>query len=348
MQQDIDLHNFFAMCRMPDEDTALALRCKRTEQYLSLSDIDSKSSGFIVAPFNASKEYPVFVFHNINVTEFNPASLSAKDLGNNAKISFLDNREAYGQSFNYVKSLLDRGICSKIVLSRRVSACDCNVDPMSLFAHACKQYPHCFVSLINIPDKGYWLTATPELLYRQKGNVAHTMAMAGTMTWEELTNGKQWSEKNLREQQMVADYITTNLNANNFECKVESQHSAKAGHLAHVCSDISIEDVKSTDSLRLLDILHPTPAVAGIPLNEALESIGNAEGKDARGYYSGFCGFLNHSDYGTRCYVALRLLNITPDKKLTLFAGGGILPESTEEAEWQETELKLLAMKRIL
>lgn len=336
------------MCRMPDEHFAFQIVAHNVEQFASLSDVDSKKSGFIVAPFEASEENPVFLYTNIEIQQFNPGSLLNDEAHTHRTFHFTDNREAYAQSFRSVKEALSRGGCHKVVLARSCGADGSGIDLKCLFARACSEYPHCYVSLFSTPGRGVWLTATPELIYQQTGSDAYTKALAGTMAWEDVENGTLWSLKNQREQQIVSDYITQTLKAHGISYEASAPHNVKAAHLAHICSDIHIRKAQNLSAIDMLRTLHPTPAVAGIPLHSALRTIEQSEGHGFRTYYAGFSGFLNHKVLGTRCFVSLRLLRLAPNQRITLYAGGGILNESTEEAEWRETELKLQTLKKIL
>ena len=49
----------------------------------------------------------------------------------------------------------------------------------------------------------------------------------------------------------------------------------------------------------------------------------------------------------THLYVSLRCMNIEGDT-CHLFAGGGLLKDSTEAQEWAETEAKMETMRRII
>jgi len=49
----------------------------------------------------------------------------------------------------------------------------------------------------------------------------------------------------------------------------------------------------------------------------------------------------------THLYVSLRCMNID-STGCHLYAGGGLMKDSTEEQEWQETEAKLGTMRRVL
>ena len=96
---------------------------------------------------------------------------------------------------------------------------------------------------------------------------------------------------------------------------------------------------------RVLSALHPTPAVCGIPKQAALEFILNNESHE-RKYYSGFCGPLN-MDGATHLYVSLRCMEIM-DNVCRLYAGGGLLIDSEEKREWEETKIKLNTMLNVL
>ena len=95
----------------------------------------------------------------------------------------------------------------------------------------------------------------------------------------------------------------------------------------------------------LLADLHPTPAVCGLPKKEAHHYILDNETCD-RSYYSGFSGPLN-LDGQTAMYVSLRCMRILDDR-YRLYAGGGILPQSEEQQEWNETAAKMQAMLSLI
>ena len=65
-----------------------------------------------------------------------------------------------------------------------------------------------------------------------------------------------------------------------------------------------------------------------------------------RQYYSGYLGPINYPQ-STHLYVSLRCMQIERSRYL-LYAGGGLLRESSEEKEWQETEAKLATMRSLL
>ena len=107
-----------------------------------------------------------------------------------------------------------------------------------------------------------------------------------------------------------------------------------------------------SDSARVLDLvanLHPTPAVAGLPLAPALEWIDENEGMD-RGWYAGPIGWVDARG-GGEFWLALRcaLVRNAPRgaaglSRARLFAGAGLVSGSVPEAELRETRLKLRAL----
>ena len=98
-------------------------------------------------------------------------------------------------------------------------------------------------------------------------------------------------------------------------------------------------------------LLNVMPAVCGIPKEESRDFILRNESLP-RLYYSGFSGILN-PDGETSLFVTLRCMrmedvsdeNAAP-RRFTLYAGGGLLKESSCQTEWDETEAKMNTMRQ--
>jgi len=93
--------------------------------------------------------------------------------------------------------------------------------------------------------------------------------------------------------------------------------------------------------LALVEALHPTPAVGGVPRKEALAVIAAAEGFD-RGWYAGGVGWADARGDGVVA-VALRGALVRREQAV-LYAGAGITAASDPAAEAAETDLKLGAV----
>jgi isochorismate synthase len=102
-----------------------------------------------------------------------------------------------------------------------------------------------------------------------------------------------------------------------------------------------ITGTTSARLLRLAAALHPTPAVGGVPREEALASIRAAEGFD-RGWYAGGVGWADGDGDG-EVTVALRGA-LVQEAAAILYAGAGVVAGSDPSAEAAETDLKLGAV----
>ena len=91
--------------------------------------------------------------------------------------------------------------------------------------------------------------------------------------------------------------------------------------------------------------MHPTPAVAGQPKEDAIRFIKQLEPHD-RDYYTGYLGPFQHQG-DTDLFVNLRCMKITP-AYISLYVGGGITLESDPAEEWNETRLKAQSLLKIM
>jgi isochorismate synthase len=206
------------------------------------------------------------------------------------------------------------------------------------------------IYLAQIPGEGAWMGCTPEILVSGSGNHYRTMALAGTMSVPETMPVKNivWSDKNRKEQEIVADYIRESITPYARIIEEEGPYTSRAGQLVHLKTEFHLAPMPSEmdhsifnsklSILNLIKALHPTPAVCGLPAEEAAAFIRENEGYD-RSYYSGVVGMLDE-EHETNLFVNLRCGHFLGDKT-TLYAGGGILKDSNLGAEWNETNWKM-------
>ena len=112
----------------------------------------------------------------------------------------------------------------------------------------------------------------------------------------------------------------------------------KLKNVQHLKTSISIQLENGKNILDLVNLLHPTPAVAGTPMEKAKNVIREFELHD-RGWYSGPVGWINPAGDGD-FFVALRSAFVK-NEEAHIFVGSGIVSESLPDQEWIETELKL-------
>ena len=252
--------------------------------------------------------------------------------------------ECYNSAFEKFSKALNDGIFKKLVLSRCEKIPFENIDSFGSFLKACAAYPRMMVYLAKTPATGIWLGCTPEILLSGEKSHYRTVALAGTMAADgnDIRN-LVWSEKNKEEQAVVASYIRSRLNVLATVIEEEGPYTSKAGNLVHLKSEFHFSPKPSCSLADIIGSLHPTPAVCGLPKDEALAFILKNEGYD-RSYYSGIVGMLDFSGT-TNLYVNLRCANLSEG---IAYAGGGLLRQSDVRSEWNETEEKLKTIKKIL
>jgi isochorismate synthase len=264
-------------------------------------------------------------------------------IAEDGKISDIeDNKERYREVFESFHRVIPSQF-EKLVLSRSVSA-RYDGRPMDAFLRACDAYPRTMVYLCYTPETGYWIGSTPEILLAGSKSHYCTVALAGTM----LTDG-EWSDKNKMEQSLVADYVRDVITPLSRVVEEAGPYTSRAGNLYHLKTEFHFSPLPSVKVIDFVNRLNPTPAVCGLPKNAAKAFIVENEGYD-RSYYSGVVGMLDvHGE--TNLYVNLRCCNLYAEDdhyRCKLYAGGGILPESTTETEFQETEEKLKTICSVL
>ncbi|RED23575.1 isochorismate synthase [Flavobacterium cutihirudinis] len=237
----------------------------------------------------------------------------------------------------------------KVVLSRSEEVPLSEFDFIETFQHLVQLYPATFCYCFFHPKIGMWMGATPEKLLKANGNVFETMALAGTQKDNNQTE-IVWQQKEKDEQQFVTDFIVKRLREFTASVVVSEPYSLKAGSIWHIKTDIS-GVLKGNSTLEeVVDTLHPTPAVCGLPKKKSKAFILENE-KYERTFYTGFLGELNSSFSGENSssdlFVNLRCMQIQENKAI-LYMGCGITKESIPEKEWEESVNKSMTMKRVL
>ena len=356
----------FAVYRLPYEShVTWVLQTENEPMELSSCTELNGKKGFVVAPFEVRQTQPILLIRpdkmgTVSVEEI--TSLQLPNLVTEPTGIVGGDRMHYAIDFANDHSQLEMGTFRKIVLAR------CSdedtpepLPPLELFRRACMLYPRMFISLVSTTKSGCWLTATPEILLEGNGdrsaegrlqdkNQWRTIALAGTMQLEgEQLKGEgenvSWSTKNIQEQRYVATYIAECLEQFTRDFHEEGPSTVRAANLVHLRSDFTFSLPDHDHIGDLLQALHPTPAVCGLPKRETFQFIIRNEYTPRR-YYSGFMGMLD-PEAQTHLYVSLRCMNIEGNR-YHLYAGGGLLKDSTEEQEWQETDAKLETMKRCI
>ena len=201
------------------------------------------------------------------------------------------------------------------------------------------------------PDHIY-MGASPERLYFRRHNTVLSEAIAGTRPRSESTRKDlMWGaelqncEKDVREHRYVVDYLRDAFQqfCRYYTCddaprllkltKVQHLFTGFEGQLKpDVCDDL------------LLSLLHPTPAVGGLPKQAAIKMVAALEPFD-RGWYTGPVGWVGKDSASFA--VAIRS-GLVVKNNLHLFSGAGIVEGSQPRSEWEEIENKISNFLKVI
>lgn len=190
--------------------------------------------------------------------------------------------------------------------------------------------------------------ATPELLVQKNKNQITTVSLAGTQIYQE---NMIWQEKEKEEQRFVTNYIQDKLKKYCEKIEIGAINTIKAGQLAHLKTIIQATIIEDNKFFEIVKELHPTPAVCGLPKENALSFILKEENYN-RAYYTGFLGewnkdFENNETEKTQLYVNLRCMQIM-NNQARIYVGCGITKDSIPENEYLEIVNKSNTMRAVL
>jgi menaquinone-specific isochorismate synthase len=256
--------------------------------------------------------------------------------------------EDFRQRVSAALAEIATGKLDKIVLARevRVSA-NRPFRQADLFERLRALHPSCTTFALD----GF-IGATPELLIRRNGAQVASRPLAGTTarSGDQDSDHKAaaallGSSKDRREHQSVVEAICAALAPVTEHLDVPAepviQELRNVSHLATpIVGTLTARSVPYPSALELVGLIHPTPAVAGVPVDHALECLTTLEGFD-RGRYAGPLGWVDARGDG-EWYLGIRSA-IVEENLARLFAGVGVVAGSDPASELAETQLKLQA-----
>ncbi len=308
------------------------------------TDEDLKTPGFYFTPFSTDQN-PSVVFPETHKKE-QDFLIREFETGQKNQIHpvVTDQILADMHQEKVVKAiaLIKQGNLDKMIVSRKQ-----RIDFDAFFSfdallRLMQHYDESFVYMWHHPKIGTWIGATPELLVSIAHDKLQTMALAGTLP---VQKGEPviWSAKEIKEQQIVTDYIARKLSDFSDRINVGIPQTVYQGKLAHIKTMLTAV-VQPKNMVKIIKQLHPTPAVCGLPTGLAKKYIAEIESYN-RKYYTGFLGIIGKEQVDL--YVNLRSMEVHAGH-LDLYVGGGIVIDSVPEKEWQETCIKSHVLLSIL
>jgi menaquinone-specific isochorismate synthase len=241
--------------------------------------------------------------------------------------------------------LVERGALQKLVLAvRQRLLLVGEPDPLSLLAPLRRHQGGSCRFLWQRSGGAALIGASPERLLTVRQGQLRSDALAGTAT-PEASADLLASEKERLEHQLVVEAIGDGLRAAGLEPR-RPRHPrlARHGHLVHLHTPITAP-LAGHHPLALAAMLHPTPAVAGLPRREAMAWLRCLEPFE-RGHYAAPIGWID-SCGDTDLRVAIRSGTLR-GQCLELTAGAGLVRGSSLERELREVDLKLGVLRRQL
>lgn len=245
---------------------------------------------------------------------------------------------------------IDEGRLSKVVLARdEIVWSKSGFSERTIALRLTQAFPQCYTFVCD-----GLVGATPELLVRRQGRSVESLVLAGSARRgrdpeDDAAEAARLlgSPKERSEHSLAVDSVSDALKGVCTGISTESHPQIlQLANVQHLATKMTAELVDPEVSvLELVDVLHPTAAVGGVPRDAALAVIKRAEGS-LRGRYGGPVGWVD-ADGNGEWGIGLRCALLSGDRA-QLFAGAGIVAGSLPEDELEETRLKFRAMESVL
>ncbi|QRG77489.1 aminodeoxychorismate synthase component 1 [Citrobacter sp. R56] len=251
-------------------------------------------------------------------------------------------REQYGEKFRQVQAYLHSGDCYQVNLAQRFQA-DYQGDEWQAFVRLNQANRAPFSAFLRLED-GAILSLSPERFIQLANGHIQTRPIKGTLPrLEDPHDDRQQahklacSPKDRAENLMIVDLMRNDIG------RVAVPGSVKVPELFVVEPFPAVHHLVSTITAQLPDHLHATDllraafpggSITGAPKVRAMEIIDELEPQRRNAWcgsigYLSVCGNMDTS-------ITIRTLSATQGK-LSCSAGGGIVADSQEAAEYQET-----------
>jgi para-aminobenzoate synthetase component 1 len=251
-------------------------------------------------------------------------------------------REEYGQKFRQIQEYIRDGDCYQINLAQRFST-QYDGDEWQAFLRLNQANRAPFSAFLRLPQNTV-LSLSPERFIWLKENQIQTRPIKGTLPrCEDPTEDARQaerlagSEKDRAENLMIVDLLRNDIG------RVAVPGSVRVPELFvvepfpavhHLVSTITAQLPQECHPAALLRACFPGGSITGAPKVRAMEIIEELEPHRRNGYcgsiaYISFCGTMDSN-------ITIRTL-LTSQGKIHCWAGGGIVADSQEQAEYQET-----------
>ncbi len=260
---------------------------------------------------------------------------------------------SYAKAFSTVQHYLQSGDCYQINLAQRISAA-ASGDALSAYLTLRKSSPAPYAAFLNFPQAQI-LCASPECFLSVKNGKVKTRPIKGTRPRSndaqqdiQLADELHHHPKDRAENLMIVDLLRNDLGKN---CVPGSVHVPELfvvesfADVHHLVSTVEGVLADGRDALNVLRDCFPGGSVTGAPKLRAMQIIEQLE-PNRRGIYCGVIGYIGF-DGNMDTNIAIRTL-VYSHAEIRCWVGGGIVADSEQLAEYQETLDKAQAMLNLL
>ena len=263
----------------------------------------------------------------------------------------------YYQKLTSIKQHLQRGDCYELNFCQEFFAENVTLDPLAVFYTLNKISPNPFAAFYKIQDK-YCACASPERFIKKSGTTIISQPIKGTskrysadlIKDQESKAYLQTSQKEKSENVMIVDLVRNDLS------KICTEGSVAVKELCGIYSFPQVHQMISTITgtvhydahwTDIIEACYPMGSMTGAPKKRVMELIEQYE-DTPRGLFSGTIGYVTpEGDFDFNVVIRSLFYNETA-KQLSFKAGGGITHLSDIEKEYQESLIKVAAIKSIL
>jgi para-aminobenzoate synthetase component 1 len=265
-------------------------------------------------------------------------------------------KQQYINTVNRLKEHIHRGDCYEMNFCQHFFSPNTEIHPAEVYHKLSIESPNPF-SCFYKNNGAYLLCASPERYISRQGSHIFSQPIKGT-----VARGGHWQAdreniKNLREsaKERSENVMVVDLVRNDFS-KICKQGSVRVDELfgiytfPHVHQMISTISGELEDETTFLDILRatfPMGSMTGAPKKRVMELIEQYETGN-RGIFSGAVGYIAPGGNFDFNVVIRSLLYNAASKKIMCWVGSGITWYSQAQEEYEECQLKVLAIKKVL
>ena len=262
-------------------------------------------------------------------------------------------RDTYGRRVRDVKEYIREGETFQVNLSQRFDA-PATIHPVDTYEALRIANPAPYSGLIETPDVDL-ISTSPELLLERTGDMVRTEPIAGTRPRgdtpaadEALARELETDEKERAEHAMLVDLERNDLGKICEPGSVEVVEYRRVDRYAsvwHLVSDVRGRMEPDVDIGQAIAAVIPGGTITGAPKPRTMEIIDELEER-RRGPYTGSMAVIGF-DGRIRANMIIRTLE-HHDGTYRLRVGGGIVHDSSPDAEYDETLAKARAIREAM